>query len=230
MNVFDQYADDWWNQDHGPFRELHRINPLRMDFLRNQLGPLSGLDTLDVGCGGGILSQSLASQGANVCGLDISEKAIAAAKKHQASTCYLVDYRVGCLQAFSKHEPERYFDLVCLSEVLEHVDDPCKQVELAASRLKPGGYLMCSTINRNLISYALAIGMAEYALAMVPKGTHSYEAFIKPIELVRMAEGAGLSVQATSGMVFKPLQGVWCLDANNLQVNYLMLFRKSTAT
>ena len=225
MDVFEQYANQWWDLE-GPFRQLHRINPLRMTFLEMYVGsPLAGLRVLDIGCGGGILSISLAARGAKVVGLDTNVSTIEAAKV-QRDLCGLdIVYHALACEVFLQDPVNRgCFDLVCVSEILEHVEDPALMLSWAAKAVKPNGFVFASTLNRTLKSALLAVTVAENILGWVPKGTHKSEDFIKPGELIAMARASGLDLNALSGITYAPLAGTWQLDPHDLSMNYAALF------
>lgn len=225
---FDRLAASWWDPD-GPMRPLHRINPLRLGFIRDEacrrLGRdprtpfvLDGLSALDVGCGAGLLSEPLARLGAAVTGLDPAGAGIAAARRHAEAGGLAIDYRTDSVEAVAA-AGER-FDLVVAMEVVEHVPDVPAFVRACAEALKPGGLLLVSTLNRTLRSFALAIVGAEYVLRWLPRGTHDWERFVTPTELEAALAGAGLSGVRTRGMVFDPLRAEWRLSGD-VAVNYL---------
>ena len=202
---FSELAHRWWDPD-SEFRPLHQINPLRLDWI-NQLSPLEGRKVLDVGCGGGILSDSMARKGAEVTGIDLASKALRVARLHalEAETPR-VQYREISVEELANECPGS-FDTVTCMEMLEHVPDPQSVVAACARLVKPGGWVFFSTINRNAKAFALAIVGAEYLLKMLPQGTHEYAKFIRPSELASACRQAGLDVLHTRGMQYNPVTG-----------------------
>nr|WP_300309384.1 bifunctional 2-polyprenyl-6-hydroxyphenol methylase/3-demethylubiquinol 3-O-methyltransferase UbiG [Halomonas sp.] len=223
ISKFSAIADRWWDTQ-GEFKPLHDINPLRLDFIDNRAG-LAGHQVLDVGCGGGILSESMARRGALVTGIDLSEAALEAGRRHADEQGVELDYRLISVEQLAEEAPES-FDLVTCLEMLEHVPDPESVIRACARLVKPGGHVVLSTINRNPKAYALMILAAEYALRMVPKGTHDYARFIRPSELARWCREAGLKVNEQSGLVYHPLTRRFKLSPTDVSVNYLMHCRK----
>jgi 2-polyprenyl-6-hydroxyphenyl methylase/3-demethylubiquinone-9 3-methyltransferase len=219
---FDSLASRWWDLE-GEFRSLHEINPLRLDWIR-QHAKLDGCKVVDIGCGGGILAESMAAANANVTGIDMAEGPLAVARLHQHESGADVDYRRSTAEELAAAEPGTYDIVTCL-EMLEHVPDPSAVIRSCAELLKPGGYVFFSTINRNPKSFLLAIVGAEYVLKLIPGGTHDYSKFIRPSELERWARGAGLQLQSSIGMHYNPLTKEYWL-APNLDVNYLMYFQR----
>ncbi|NNE60966.1 MAG: bifunctional 2-polyprenyl-6-hydroxyphenol methylase/3-demethylubiquinol 3-O-methyltransferase UbiG [Woeseia sp.] len=219
---FDALASRWWDPD-GEFRPLHQINPLRLDYIR-QRAPLDGHRALDVGCGGGILAESLAAQGARVTGIDMAEGPLAVARLHLAESKLDIDYQHSTAEAFAA-EHAGTFDVVTCLEMLEHVPAPETVVQACADLVKPGGDVFFSTINRNPKAFLFAIVGAEYLLKLLPAGTHTYEKFIKPSELDEWARAAALELQSSIGLHYNPLTRVYWLEAN-LDVNYMMHFRR----
>lgn len=221
---FSDLAHRWWDPD-SEFRPLHQINPLRLAWI-DALAPLSGLRVLDVGCGGGILSDSMARKGADVMGIDLSTKALKVAQLHalEADTRG-VSYREVSAEALAQEQPAS-FDVVTCMEMLEHVPNPASVVRACASLVKPGGWVFFSTINRNPKSFLLAIVGAEYVLRMLPKGTHEYAKMIRPSELAAHCRAAGLSLQQTRGLEFNPLTQRYWLSADT-SVNYLFATQRS---
>lgn len=223
---FSELAPRWWDPD-SEFRPLHQINPLRLDWI-NQLSPLEGRKVLDVGCGGGILSDSMARKGAEVTGIDLASKALRVARLHalEAETPR-VQYREISVEELANECPES-FDTVTCMEMLEHVPDPQSVVAACARLVKPGGWVFFSTINRNAKAFALAIVGAEYLLKMLPQGTHEYAKFIRPSELASACRQAGLDVLHTRGMQYNPVTGRYWLSGDT-DVNYLFATRRPTA-
>jgi len=223
---FSDLAHRWWDPD-GEFRPLHQINPLRLGWLSG-LCPPSGLRVLDVGCGGGILSDALARAGARVTGIDLSAKALRIAQLHalDAQTPD-VEYREISAEAMAQQQPAG-FDMVTCMEMLEHVPDPSSVVRACATLVKPGGWVFFSTLNRNAKAFLLAIVGAEYVLGMLPRGTHEYAKMIRPSELAGFCRAAGLSVLQSKGLGFNPLAQRYSLT-HDTSVNYLLAARKPAA-
>lgn len=219
---FDSLASRWWDPN-GDFRPLHEINPLRLDWIRQHVS-LSGAKVVDIGCGGGILSESMAMANATVTGIDMAQGPLAVARLHQHESEIEVDYRQATAEELAATEPETYDVVTCL-EMLEHVPDPAQVIRSCAELVKPGGHVFFSTINRNLKSFAFAIVGAEYVLKLLPAGTHEYEKFIRPSELESWARHCGLSLRDSIGMHYNPLTKDYSLG-DNLDVNYLMYFQR----
>lgn len=219
---FDALASRWWDPN-GEFRPLHQINPLRLDWIR-QHAELAGSRVVDIGCGGGILAESMAAAKANVVGIDMAEAPLAVAKLHKHESQVDVDYRHATAEELAEKEPGS-FDIVTCLEMLEHVPDPAKVIQSCAELVKPGGHVFFSTINRNPKSFMFAIVGAEYVLKLLPAGTHEYEKFIRPSELEAWARHAGLAHKDSIGMHYNPLTKEYSLGAN-LDVNYLMYFQR----
>lgn len=221
---FSELAHRWWDPD-SEFRPLHQINPLRLDWI-DGLASLAGKDVLDVGCGGGILSDAMARRGARVTGIDLSSKALKVAQLHalEAATPNL-SYREISAEALAAEQPGRY-DVVTCMEMLEHVPDPASVVRACAALAKPGGWVFFSTINRNPKSFLFAIVGAEYVLNLLPRGTHEYAKLIRPSELARYCREVGLDVTGTRGMQYNPLTGRYWLSSDT-SVNYLVATRKT---
>lgn len=216
---FGDLAHRWWDPD-SEFRPLHRINPLRLAWIET-IAPLAGRRVLDVGCGGGILSDSMARRGAQVLGIDLSDKALKVAQLHafEAGT-ERVEYRAVAAEALAQ-EQAAAFDVVTCMEMLEHVPDPAAIVRACATLVRPGGRVFFSTLNRNAKSFASAIVGAEYLLGLLPRGTHDYARFIRPSELARWCRDAGIEPSHTRGMTYHPLTGRYAL-CDDTGVNYLM--------
>lgn len=219
LRKFGALADRWWDPA-GPFRPLHEINPLRLGYVEEHV-PLRDALVVDVGCGGGLLSETMAARGARVLGIDLSAANIEAAKAHAAASGSPVQYREIDVEALAGEQPEG-FDLVTCMELLEHVPDPDRTVAACAALLRPGGTAIFSTINRNPKSYLLAVIGAEYVLRMLPKGTHDYRKLIRPSELARACRRAGLSLRGLTGLQFNPLRHRYTLGGR-IDVNYLAL-------
>lgn len=221
---FSDLAHRWWDKD-SEFRPLHQINPLRLDWINN-LCSLSGKRVLDVGCGGGILADSMAFKGASVLGIDLSTKALKVAQLHalEAQTPS-INYREVSAEALASESPGT-FDVVTCMEMLEHVPDPASVVRACAALVKPGGWVFFSTINRNSKSFLFAIVGAEYVLNMLPRGTHEYAKMIRPSELAGYCRGAQLNLQHTRGLEHNPLTKRYWLSGDT-SVNYMFATRKS---
>jgi 2-polyprenyl-6-hydroxyphenyl methylase/3-demethylubiquinone-9 3-methyltransferase len=220
ISKFDALASRWWDPS-GDFRPLHEINPLRLDYIR-QRADLRGSKALDIGCGGGILAEALAAQGATVTGIDMAPAPLAVARLHQAESGTTVDYQQATAEEFaSRHAAQ--FDVVTCLEMLEHVPSPSGVVAACARLVRPGGQIFISTINRNPKSFLFAIVGAEYLLRLLPTGTHQYEKFIRPSELEAWARSAGLVHRGSTGMHYNPLSRIYSLG-QNVDVNYLMHF------
>lgn len=222
LDKFTQLAKDWWNPQ-GKIKSLHDINPLRTQWIAQQL-PLAGKSVIDIGCGGGILCESLAKCGATVSGLDLSQALINCAKKHSQDNDLSINYHCQSVEAVAEQQPAQ-FDLVTCMEMLEHVPDPAAIIHACAKLLKPQGTLVLSTLNRNLKSYLFAIIGAEYILGLLPKGTHDYKKFIRPSEISSWAESVDLNVKAMAGISYYPLQKRYVVS-KDIQVNYLMSLQK----
>jgi 2-polyprenyl-6-hydroxyphenyl methylase/3-demethylubiquinone-9 3-methyltransferase len=218
---FDALAARFWDS-HGEFRPLHLLNPVRFEFIATRTA-LSGQRALDVGCGGGLLSESLARAGAEVTGIDLAPGMIEVARLHAAESGLAIDYRVTGADELMRESPAG-FDLVTCMEMLEHVPDPGAMIATLARLLRPGGALFVSTLNRNLKSFLLAIIGAEYLLRLIPRGTHEYERLILPSELARWARAAGLSLIELAGIELNPLTGRVALS-DDVSVNYLVHLR-----
>jgi 2-polyprenyl-6-hydroxyphenyl methylase/3-demethylubiquinone-9 3-methyltransferase len=221
---FSDLAHRWWDPE-SEFRPLHQINPLRLAWI-DELASLSGKNVLDVGCGGGILSDSMARKGAQVTGIDLSTKALRVAQLHalEASTTG-VSYREVSAEALAAEQPAS-FDVVTCMEMLEHVPDPASVVRACSELVKPGGWVFFSTINRNPKSFVFAIVGAEYLLQMLPKGTHEYAKMIRPSELAGYCRAASLDLAQTRGMEYNPLTKRYWLSQDT-SVNYLLATRKA---
>ena len=221
---FSDLAHRWWDKE-SEFRPLHQINPLRLDWIQ-KLIPLKGLRVLDVGCGGGILADAMARQGADVLGIDLASKALKVARLHalEAQT-EGVQYREISAEALAAEQPGS-FDVVTCMEMLEHVPDPSLVVKACASLVKPGGHVFFSTINRSAKAFLFAIVGAEYVLNLLPRGTHEYAKLIKPSELAGHCRSAGLNLEHTKGLQYNPLTKHYWLDGDT-SVNYMFATVKS---
>ena len=222
LEKFSQLAHRWWDTT-SEFRPLHEINPLRLGYI-DQIAQLSGKNVLDVGCGGGILSESMAGLGAKVTGIDLGDKALQVAKLHLLESGKQVEYRKVPVEDLAAEQPGHY-DVVTCMEMLEHVPDPQSVVRACAQLVKPGGRVFFSTINRNPKSYLLAVVGAEYVLKLLPRGTHDYTKFIKPSELAQLCRNAGFDVADITGMTYNPLNKVYSLGKDT-DVNYIFSCRK----
>jgi len=222
ISRFEALASRWWDPA-GDFRPLHQINPLRLDYIR-QRAALQDSRVLDIGCGGGILAESMAVNGARVTGIDMAERTLAVARLHQAESGTNVDYQKSTAESFAS-EHANDFDVVTCLEMLEHVPEPMQVVASCAELVRPGGDVFFSTINRNPKAFLFAIVGAEYLLRLLPAGTHEYEKFIRPSELEAWARHAGLELEGSIGLHYNPLTREYSLG-DNLDVNYLMHFRR----
>ena len=223
IDKFSALAHRWWDPT-SEFKPLHAINPLRLGWIES-ITNLAGKKVLDVGCGGGILAESLSKAGATVCGIDLSSKALKVAELHQLESGTTVHYRSISAEDLAKQEPEQY-DVVTCMEMLEHVPDPNSVVQACANLCKPGGNIFFSTLNRNPKSYLFAIVGAEYILKLLPKGTHEYDKFIKPSELALFTRQANLELIEIKGMTYNPITQVYRLGSDT-DVNYMIATRKS---
>lgn len=221
---FNRLAAQWWDPE-GEFKPLHAINPLRLAYIESRIGGFAGKRILDVGCGGGILAESMAARGANVTGIDLAEDALNAAREHAQMHSVTIDYQHIAAETLAETAGGQ-FDAVSCMEMLEHVPDPATIVTACTRLCKPGGQVFFSTINRHPKAFLLAIVGAEYLLRLLPRGTHSYEKFIKPSELGTAARRAGLVVQDISGIRYDALQGRHSLS-HDITVNYLMHCNRS---
>jgi len=219
---FEALAHRWWDPT-GDFRPLHDINPARLAYIAERCA-LAGCHTLDIGCGGGILTEALARAGAHVTGIDMGEAPLAVARLHALETGTTVDYRHGTAEALADESPGA-FDVVTCLEMLEHVPDPASVVSACARLARPGGHVFFSTINRNPKAWALAVVAAEYVLRLLPRGTHDYAKFITPSELARAVRAAGLDVVEIAGMTYNPFTRQVTIG-DDVDVNYLLYARK----
>lgn len=220
---FEALAKQWWDKN-SAFKPLHDINPLRSNFI-DQRSPVAGQQLLDVGCGGGILCESMAYRGAVVTGIDMGKAPLEVAKLHCLENQLVIDYRSTTAEALAK-QPVNYDIVTCL-EMLEHVPDPSAVVQACADLVKPGGDIYFSTINRNSKAYLFAIIGAEYLLKLLPKGTHDYEKFIRPSELAQWLRDAKLELQEITGMTYNPLTKKYRLNPEDVSVNFIMHVKKN---
>lgn len=221
---FDRLAATWWDPK-GEMGPLHALNPPRLRFIDQACGGVKGKRALDVGCGGGILTESLAAKGAQALGIDLAQAALDVARAHAQKSNVPVEYRISAAEELALEQPGA-FDLVCCLEMLEHVPDPASVVRACATLVKPGGDVVFSTINRNPKSFALAIVAAEYVARLIPRGTHEYAKFIRPSELSAWCRAAGLEPVALRGLRYNPLLKSASLS-DDLDVNYLLHCRRS---
>ena len=229
VEKFQRMAEEWWDPQ-GKFKPLHMLNPCRLDYITTQIAeefdrdrdaraPFAGLDILDIGCGGGLLSEPMARLGANVIGADAAARNIPVARLHAEQAGLGIDYRNTTAEALAAQGLQ--FDAILNMEVIEHVADPASYLAACHDLLKPGGIMLCSTINRNPKSFAMAIIGAEYVMRWLPKGTHDWQKFITPDELFELIKGAGLTPVDRKGFVFDPLRWSWSISARDLSVNYV---------
>ena len=234
IDKFSAMADDWWDPD-GKFKPLHQLNETRLKFIRqrscrhfgrddDRLDPFDGLSVLDVGCGGGLISEPMARLGGAVTGLDAAPANIEVARLHAAASGLTIDYR--CATAEEEAEAGRQYDLVLALEIIEHVADVGTFLSSLGRVVRPGGALFLSTLNRTTKAFLLAIVGAEYLLRWLPRGTHDWQRFVKPSELTRPLRQNGLKVDALSGLVYNPLADRWHLDERDLDVNYILFAAK----
>jgi 2-polyprenyl-6-hydroxyphenyl methylase/3-demethylubiquinone-9 3-methyltransferase len=222
IQKFSELAHRWWDPT-SEFRPLHEINPLRLEWI-NAIASLPGKNVIDIGCGGGVLSEAMARKGAKVTGIDLSKKALKVADLHSLESGVEVRYKHIAAEDMAAAEPGQ-FDVVTCMEMLEHVPDPAAIVRAAATLVKPGGHLFFSTLNRNFKSYLFAVVGAEYVLRMLPRGTHDYAKFITPSELSQYVRQAGLVVDSLKGLTYNPLTKIYSLN-NDTDVNYMVACNK----
>lgn len=223
---FEALASRWWDRE-SEFRPLHDINPLRANWI-DLHSPLAKRRALDVGCGGGILSEALWQRGAQVTAIDMGEAPLAVARLHALESGAEVDYQQKTAEEMAEEQPEQ-FDVVTCLEMLEHVPDPASVIAACAKLVKPGGHVYFSTVNRNLKSYGFAIIGAEYILKLLPRGTHDYGKFIRPSELGRWTRAAGLDIRHMTGLTYNPITRNYRLNERDLDVNYLVHCQKLEA-
>jgi 2-polyprenyl-6-hydroxyphenyl methylase / 3-demethylubiquinone-9 3-methyltransferase len=221
IKKFDNFANNWWDLN-SEMKALHQLNPLRLSYIQKTTS-LNNKNVLDLGCGGGILSEALAKQDANVTAIDLSEAALNVAKQHATLEQLPIDYRLISAQQLAEEKPH-HFDVITCMEMLEHVPDPSQILTACSQLLKPGGYLFMSTINRNIKSFLAAKVAAEYILRLLPIGTHEYKKFIRPSELNQWASDADFTMIDLQGIHYNPLNGTFN-DSNNVDVNYLVSFQ-----
>lgn len=222
IRKFEALAARWWDPN-SEFRPLHEINPLRLNYMTRQVN-LAEKKVLDIGCGGGILAEAMARQGASVTAIDLAEASLSVARLHQLESQLEIDYRNQSAESLAAEAPQS-FDVVTCLEMLEHVPDPAQVVQACHDLVRPGGTVFFSTINRNPKSYLFAIIGAEYILNLLPRGTHDYARFIKPSELAAWARQAGLSLEDQIGMGYNPLSKRYFLE-KSVDVNYLACYRR----
>ncbi|MGK0441428.1 MAG: 2-polyprenyl-6-hydroxyphenyl methylase/3-demethylubiquinone-9 3-methyltransferase [Pseudohongiellaceae bacterium] len=220
---FEALAHKWWDKN-SEFKPLHDINPLRANYI-DQHSPVAQAKLVDVGCGGGVLSEAMAQRGATVTGIDMGETPLSVAKLHALESGLNIDYRQSTAEQLADEQSES-FDIVTCLEMLEHVPDPSSVIKACARLCKPGGHLFFSTLNRNPKSYLFSIISAEYILKMLPKGTHNYDKFIKPSELASAIREAGLILEHMTGMTYNPITKQYKLKEGSVDVNYLVHVRK----
>ena len=218
VNKFAELAHQWWDLQ-GVFKPLHQLNPLRLNYIDSRAS-LAGKQVLDVGCGGGILSESMAQRGAQVLGIDLAEKSLQVAQLHALEANVQVDYRCVAVEALAQEKPQA-FDVVTCMEMLEHVPDPASVVRACAALVKPGGHVFFSTLNRNAKAYLMAVVGAEYVLNLLPKGTHDYSKFIKPSELAAWMRQSRLELQHQTGLTYNPFSKQYALTVDT-SVNYML--------
>lgn len=230
VDRFSRIADEWWDPA-GKFAPLHRLNPVRIGYVRDRVAahwqrdplggdPLQGLSLLDIGCGGGLLSEPMTRLGASVTGVDASERNIAVAGLHAERVGLAIDYRQGTAEALAQSGAQ--FDVVLALEIVEHVADVDLFLESCGRLVKPGGLLFLSTLNRTAKAWALAIAGAEYVLGWLPRGTHDWKKFLKPSEVARGLRAGGIETREIVGVVYAPLSRKWSLNRDDLDVNYML--------
>lgn len=223
LNNFNRLSNTWWDTE-GEFGALHKINPFRLDFIQRHQA-IENQSILDIGCGGGILSESLAVAGADVTGIDLAEEVLTVAKLHGLDSGVKVNYQLISAEEYAERNPAKH-DIVTCMEMLEHVPDPAAIIQAAADCVKPGGWVFFSTLNRNYKAYLLAIFAAEQVMNLVPKGTHTYDKFITPAEMDAMARQADLYLRDSAGIEFNPLLNRYGLT-EQVDVNYLLAYQKA---
>ncbi|HIF9167400.1 TPA: bifunctional 2-polyprenyl-6-hydroxyphenol methylase/3-demethylubiquinol 3-O-methyltransferase UbiG [Photobacterium damselae] len=219
ISKFEDMASRWWDPE-GEFKPLHQINPLRLNFVIDKADGLFGKKVLDVGCGGGILAESMAVEGADVTGLDMGKEPLTVAHLHALETGVKLEYVQATAEEHAEENPQAY-DVVTCMEMLEHVPDPASVIAACAKMVKPGGHVFFSTLNRNIKSYLFAIVGAEHLLKIVPKGTHHHEKFIRPSEMMAMIDRTELQDKHITGLHYNPLTNTYRLGTN-VDVNYIV--------
>ncbi|HIF9350319.1 TPA: bifunctional 2-polyprenyl-6-hydroxyphenol methylase/3-demethylubiquinol 3-O-methyltransferase UbiG [Photobacterium damselae] len=219
ISKFEDMASRWWDPE-GEFKPLHQINPLRLNFVIDKADGLFGKKVLDVGCGGGILAESMAVEGADVTGLDMGKEPLTVARLHALETGVKLEYVQATAEEHAEENPQAY-DVVTCMEMLEHVPDPASVIAACAKMVKPGGHVFFSTLNRNIKSYLFAIVGAEHLLKIVPKGTHHHEKFIRPSEMMAMIDRTELQDKHITGLHYNPLTNTYRLGTN-VDVNYIV--------
>ncbi len=220
---FERLANRWWDE-HGDFKPLHQMNPVRANYIDLQ-ARVAGKKLLDVGCGGGLLSEAMAQRGARVTGVDMGEAPLEVARLHAASQGLEIEYRQATAEQMAAAQPGE-FDVVTCLEMLEHVPDPAAVIRACSQLVKPGGQVFFSTINRTAKAYAMAVLGAEYVLQWLPKGTHEYKKFIRPAELASWCRHSGLLLRDLVGLVYNPFTGSFRAAAGDVDVNYIMYLQK----
>jgi len=223
---FDEAARRWWDPE-GDYKPLHQLNPLRLDAIEQRAGGFEGKRVLDIGCGGGLLSEGMAERGAQVTGIDLAEVSLDVARQHAQETGVEVEYRAVSAEALADEAPDSYDAVTCL-EMLEHVPDPRSVVEACSRLVTPGGHVFFSTLNRTPRSWLFAIIGAEYILGLLPKGTHDHSQFIRPSELDAWARASGLTLAELRGIIYNPITGNFHLGTD-VAVNYLAHYRAESA-
>jgi len=223
LNNFNRLSNTWWDTE-GEFGALHKINPFRLDFIQRHQ-TIENQSILDIGCGGGILSESLAIAGADVTGIDLAEEVLTVAKLHGLDSGVKVNYQLIAAEEYAESNQGQH-DIVTCMEMLEHVPDPAAIIQAAADCVKPGGWVFFSTLNRNYKAYLLAIFAAEQVMNLVPKGTHTYDKFITPAEMDAMARQADLYLRDSAGIEFNPVLNRYGLS-EQVDVNYLLAYQKA---
>jgi 2-polyprenyl-6-hydroxyphenyl methylase/3-demethylubiquinone-9 3-methyltransferase len=226
ITKFSSHAATWWNPE-GDLRTLHQLNPIRLDYI-NEKAPLKGKQVIDIGCGGGILTEGMAKLGAEVTGIDMSEPALIVAKLHQHESKVKIDYIHTTAEKIASERPAQYDVVTCL-EMLEHVPDPVSIVQACSQLVKPGGQVFLSTLNRNVKSYLQAIIGAEYILKLLPRNTHDYAKFIRPSELAEWGRKCGLTVKDVTGIHYDLWSKIFSLTSD-VSVNYLISLERTTFT
>ena len=222
---FAELAHHWWDPESAMFAPLHRMNPLRLEWIQSAASGLAGKRVVDVGCGGGILTEAMAACGAEALGIDLGEKALGVARLHKLESGSPANYRLVAAEALAAEAPQA-FDVVTCMELLEHVPDPLSLVAACAKLVKPDGVVIVSTINRTVKAYALAVVGAEYVLGLLPKGTHDYAKFLTPAEVAAFARRAGLAPSAITGVAYNPFEKSF-RRVGETGVNYMMAFRRA---